>query len=173
LAIGGAAAVNTLDFIRAPVYCSYYEVRRFEIELENIIRVLPQIASPRETMIVGLDSHFLGYRHAGYYLPDYLTVEFPEVQLRLGKRVFAMQHRDTWLDDSVPAASLHDFIIFPLPVGEREYSDYMALVRKRFPAGELRTMVRGGHEFAIGPIADLGVLFPASAPLAGTPVYGH
>jgi len=173
LAIGGAAAVNTLVFIRAPVYCSYYEVRRFEIELENIIRVLPQIASPRETMIVGLDSHFLGYRHAGYYLPDYLTVQFPEVQLRLGKRVFAMQYRNTWLEGSIPAASIHNFVIFPLPLGEREYSDYMALVRKRFPAGELRTMVRSGHEFAIGPVADLGVLFPTSAPLAGSLVYGH
>jgi hypothetical protein len=123
-------------------------------------------------MIVGLDSHFLGYRHAGYYLPDYLTVQFPEVRLRLGMRVFAMQYRNTWLESSLPAASMHKFVIFPLPLGESEYSDYMALVRKRFPAGELRTMVRGGHEFAIGPVAYLRVLFPVSAQLAGTLVDG-
>ena len=172
LAMGACAAANTMVFIRAPVYCSYREVRRFEIELENIVRVLPQIASPRETMIVGLDSHFLGYRHAGYYLPDYLTVQFPEVRLRLGMRVFAMQYRNTWLESSLPAASMHKFVIFPLPLGESEYSDYMALVRKRFPAGELRTMVRGGHEFAIGPVAYLRVLFPVSAQLAGTLVDG-
>ena len=124
-------------------------------------------------MIVGFDSHFLGYRHAGYYLPDYLTVQFPEVQLSLGRRAFAMQHRNTWLESDIPTASIHNFVIFPLPAGESEYSDYMALVRKRFPAGELRTMVRGGHEFAIGPIADLRVLFPTSAQPAGTLVYGH
>jgi hypothetical protein len=67
--IGGCAAVNALVFVYAPVYCSYGEVRRFERELQNIIGVLPQIASPGDTMIVGFDSRFLGYRHAGYYLP--------------------------------------------------------------------------------------------------------
>jgi hypothetical protein len=41
-----------------------------------------------------------------------------------------------------------------------EYSDYMAVVRKRFPPRGLRTVVRGGHEFAVGQVADLGVLFP-------------
>jgi 4-amino-4-deoxy-L-arabinose transferase-like glycosyltransferase len=173
LAIGASAAANAMVFIRAPVYCSYREVRRFEIELQNIVKVLPQIASPRETMIVGFDSHFLGYRHAGYYLPDYLTVQFPEVQLGSGKRVFAMQYQNTWLESSLPASSIRNFVIFPLPLGESEYSDYVALVRKRFPAGELRTIERGGHEFAIGPVADLGVLFPVSESVAGTLVDGH
>ena len=163
LAIGGCAALNTLIFVRAPVYCSYGEVRRFELELENIVTALPRIASPRETLIVGFDSHFLGYRHAGYYLPDYLTVQFPEVQLASGKRVFAMKDRNTWLASRLPAASLHNFIIFPLPLGDSEYRDYMAQVRKCFPPGELRTVVRGGHEFVIGPAADLHVLFPISA----------
>jgi hypothetical protein len=81
LTFAGCAAANTAIFVFAPVYCSYVSVRRFERELETVIRVLPQIASPRDTLIVGFDSHFLGYRHAGYYLPGYLTVQFPEVQL--------------------------------------------------------------------------------------------
>jgi hypothetical protein len=149
-------------FVCAPVYCSYREVRRFEAELRSIIEVLPQIASPRETLIVGFDSHFLGYRHAGYYLPDYQTVQFPEVQFASGTRVFAMQHRDTRLERGLPATTVHNFVMFPLPLGASEYSDYMALVRKRFPPGELRTAMRGGHEFAVGPIADLGVLFPGA-----------
>ena len=104
-AIGGCAALNTLVFVCAPVYCSYGAVRRFEAELRNIIEVLPQIASPRETLIVGFDSHFLGYRHAGYYLPDYLTVQFPAVQLASGMRVFAMQNRDTRLETGLPATA--------------------------------------------------------------------
>jgi len=146
VAIGGCAAANTLVFVCAPVYCSYGAVRRFEAELRNIIEVLPQIASPRDSLIVGFDSHFLGYRHAGYYLPDYLTVQFPEVQLA-SERVFAMQDRDTWLERGLPATAVHNFVLFPLPLGASEYSDYMALVRKRFPPGELRTAMRGGHEF--------------------------
>ena len=173
LAIGGCAAANTMVFVRAPVYCSYGEVRRFETELESIIGVLPRIASPRDTMIVGFDSHFLGYRHAGYYLPDYLTVQFPEVPLAAGTRVFAMQDRNTRLESAIPAAPIRNFVIFPLPLGDREYRDYMALVRKRFPPGELRTVALGGHEFAIGAIADLRVLFPVSASPAGTLVHGQ
>ena len=171
LAMGACAAANTMVFIRGPGYCSYREVRRFETELENIIRVLPQVASPQETMIVGFDSHFLGYRHAGYYLPNYLTVQFPEVQLRPGMRVFAMRDRNTWLESRInPGASVHNFVIFPLPSGDSEYSDYMALVRKRFPPGELRTIERGGHEFAIGSVADLRILFPVCAPQAAAPL---
>ena len=161
-AIAGCAAANTLIFVCAPVYCSYGAVRRFEAELRNIIEVLPQIASPRETLIVGFDSHFLGYRHAGYYLPDYLTVQFPAVQLASGMRVFAMQNRDTRLETGIPATPVHNFVLFPLPLGDGEYSIYMALVRKRFPTGGLRTITRGGHEFAVGSVADLGVLFPGA-----------
>jgi hypothetical protein len=41
-------------------------------------------------MIAGFDSHFLGYRHAGYYLPDYVVVQYPEVKLSSGTRAFAM-----------------------------------------------------------------------------------
>ena len=159
-AIGGCAALNTLVFVCAPVYCSYGAVRRFETELRNIIEVLPQIASPRETLIVGFDSHFLGYRHAGYYLPDYLTVQFPVVQVASGMRVFAMRDRDTRLETGFPATAVRDFVMFPLPLGASEYRNYMALVRKRFPPSGLRTVARGGHQFTVGSVADLGALFP-------------
>jgi hypothetical protein len=173
LAISGCAAANTVIFIRAPVYCSYREVRRFENQLETIIRVLPQIASSKETMIVGFDSHFLGYRHAGYYLPGYLTVEFPEVQLASGLRVFTMNDRDTRLESRLSGIPFRDFIVFPLPPGDSEYSAYLSSVRKRFPPGELRMTVREGYEFAIGPVADLRILFPVAAPFAVTKVYGQ
>jgi MFS family permease len=169
LAIAGCAAANTVVFIRAPLYCSYASVRQFERELAGIIRTLPQVASPRDTIIVGFDSHFLGYRHAGYYLPDYLTVQFPEVQLEAGMRVFTMQHRNTRLESVLPATSAHNFVVFPLPVGDRSYSDYWALVGKRFPAGELRTAEAGGREFSLGPVADLRFLFPVAARRRGLP----
>jgi len=165
LLVGACAAANTLIFLCAPVYCSYRSVRQFEMELRSIVEVLPRIASPRDTMIVGFDSHFLGYRHAGFYLPGYLTVQFPEVHLTSGTWAFAMQARNTWLENRPPPNAIHNFIIFPLPLGDNEYSDYMALVRKRFPPGELRTVIRGGHGFTTGSVADLQVLFPDFAPL--------
>jgi hypothetical protein len=158
--VGCVAITNAAIFILAPVYCSYREVRRFEAELTSIVTALPQIASSRDTMIVGFDSHFLGYRHAGYYLPQYLTVQFPEVQLGSGIRIFAMRHRDTRLEVSLAAGSFQDFVMFPLPLGETEYSKYLTAVRNRFPAGHLRIVSRGGHDFAVGPVQDLHFLFP-------------
>ena len=116
----GAAVANTAMFLWMPAYCSYREVRRFEAELTNIVAALPRIASSRDTIIVGFDSHFLGYRHAGYYLPQYLTVQFPEVQLRPGIRVFAMQHRDTRLEAQSCRGVLPEFCAVPFaPRGSR------------------------------------------------------
>ena len=92
-ALTGFAVANSFVFLLAPVYCSYISVRHFEAELESVLRSIPQIASPADTMIVGFDSHFLGYRHAGYYLPGWFTAQFPEVRLVSGMRVFAMETR--------------------------------------------------------------------------------
>jgi hypothetical protein len=171
--VAGCAAANVLVFLYAPFYCSYREVRRFEKELASVIEVLPQIVSSRDTMIVSFDSHFLGYRHAGYYLPNYTTVQFPEVRLASGARVFTMRGRDTRLELRPPVDAIRNFVLFPLPSNDAEYRQYMVQVRKRFPAGELRTIVRGGHEFAIGSATDLGYLFPIPPSIAVATVSGE
>jgi hypothetical protein len=162
LLIASAAAANAAIFIFLPVYCSWGAERRFESEIATVTDSLRQLASPRDAVIVGFDSHFLGYRHAGYYLPAYLTIQFPEVRLISGTRVFTMQYRDTRVEARLPETSAREFVLFPLPLGDKEYSDYMASVRNRFPPGHLRTVVRGGHEFTMGPIADLRYLFPGA-----------
>ena len=94
-------------------------------------------------MIVGFDSHFLGYRHAGYYLPAYTVAQYPEVRLVRGMRVFAMEHGDTRLVDILPLTGFKNFLLFPLPADDREYRDYMDKVRARFPPGALRTVSAG------------------------------
>jgi hypothetical protein len=161
--IAAAAAVNVAIFLFAPVYCSYRSVRMFEAELAQIRQELPTVAPPGTALIVGFDSHFLGYRHAGYYLGDYTTLQYPEVLLAVGKRVFSMAHRDTWLASTLPSCGYRSFILFPLPGGDREYTDYLAALRARFPAGDLRTIRAGHHEFVTGPMRDLPILFPATA----------
>lgn len=161
LAIAACAAVNTAIFLWAPVYCSYGEITRFESELAAVIEVLPQVAPAGQTVIVGLDSHFLGYRHAGYYLPEYLTLQYPEVRLDAGMRVFAMQQGDTSLKSSLAALPLRNFVIFPLPPGDAEYVEYVARLLERFPPGDLHSVSRGGNNYITGPVADLRFLFPA------------
>jgi hypothetical protein len=161
--LGACAAVNVLIFLASPFYCSYREVRRFETDIESITTALPQVASARDTVIISFDSHFNGFRHAGYYLPSYLTVEYPEAKLKEGPRVFTMHERDTELVTELPVATYTRFIVFPLPGGD-SYEEYLHTVKSRLRSQSLQSVSAGGREFITGPISDLPLLFPNAAP---------
>ena len=151
--------VNVAGFLYAPVYCSYRSVRETEAELVSVRDGLGRVAEPSEAVIVGFDSHFLGYRHAGYYLPGYVTVQFPALNYPEGKRVFAVENRNTTFLTVLPPDSIKTFVLFPLPAGET-YSRYLEEVRKRFPAGALTSTVVDGREYFTGSSTDLQFLFP-------------
>jgi hypothetical protein len=162
-AIGICAAANVLIFLAFPAYCSYRSVRQFEAQLEGIRIALPQLGAPNDLLILGFDSHFLGYRHAGYYLPRYLTLQYPEVKLNEGTRIFSMQGRDTSLLASLPAGSYKRFVIFPLPGTDGEYQRYLDTFNKLLPAQDLKYVDVGDRQFVTGPISDLPLLFPHAA----------
>jgi hypothetical protein len=168
--VGVCAAANVLIFIGAPLYCSYLQVRRFETDLEGIKTAFPQLGSTRDTIILSFDSHFNGFRHAGYYLPDYLTVEYPEAHLKEGPRIFSMYQRDTHLVTALPAAPYTRFVLFPLPDGN-SYKDYIQKVIDRLPGGSLNVVRFGGHEFVTGSISDLPLLFPEATSSTQQSVY--
>jgi hypothetical protein len=154
------ALTNGLIFLAFPVYCSYRSVRHFEAELQDAETALPQVGSPDNLLIVSFDNHFLGYRHAGYYLPAYRTIEYPEANVKEGPRIFAMQGRNTLLLHDLPAAPYTRFVLFPLPAGVAEYEKYMDKVTKLLPAKDLSSVDLGGRQFVTAPIADLPFLFP-------------
>jgi hypothetical protein len=156
------AAANVLIFLASPLYCSYRQVRHFESQLKSIQTALPQVASPDNTLIVSFDSHFLGFRHAGYYLPGYLTLEYPEVNLRGSIRVFAMHDRDTRFLATLPA-SYSQFVLFPLPAHGGAYQKYLQKILAKLPSQGLHTIRIDDHIFVTGPIADLPLLFPKLA----------
>jgi 4-amino-4-deoxy-L-arabinose transferase-like glycosyltransferase len=160
------ATINVLIFLEGPMYCSYKSVRQFEAEIRDLRQSVRRIASPGRTLIVGFDSHFLGYRHAGYYLPRYATVQYPEVKLAVGPRVFAMHNRDTQLIQQLKPGGFTQFLFFPLPSDERAYTEYMDQVKAKFPKNALHTIRSGNHTFIFGPISDLPTLFPDAAPAA-------
>ncbi len=162
------AAANTAVFLYAPVYCSYKAVKDFEAELVSVNRSIRAACPPRDTVIVGFDSHFLGYRHAAYYLPEYLTVQFPEVQFAAGKRVFTVRDRDTRVVGELSLAAFPHFVFYPLPAGA-EYSQYIEELRRRLPAGSLQTAGAGGRGLLIGSTPDLALLFPATLSLPARP----
>lgn len=154
------ALANTAIFLASPFYCSYRSVRRFELNLESVQMALPQVASSRDAFIVGFDSHFLGYRHAGYYLPGYLTLEYPAVKLLEGPRIFSMRERDTHLLTHIQTGSRSRFILFPLPDGDASYRAYIETVKGKLPTGSLQIVRVGSHDFVTGAVSELPRLFP-------------
>ena len=158
--IAVCAVVNVIIFLVFPAYCSYRSVRHFETELKETQTALPQLGAPDGLLIVAFDNHFLGYRHAGFYLPGYLTLEYPEASLVQGKRIFAMQGRDSFLLSQLPGAPYSRFVLFPLPAGEAEYTQYLEKITKLLPTKDLTSAVLEGHKFVTAPIADLPLLFP-------------
>lgn len=169
--LAAGAAVNSAIFLAAPFYCSYRSVRRFEGQLGRIRAALPRVAGADDTLIVGFDSHFLGYRHAGYYLPGYLTLQYPEVNLVGGARVFAMQDGQTRLLASLPLDRYRRFVFFPLPGGKADYRQYLEQVESKLPGGVLRVSQAGGYAFVTGPVSILPLLFPETAPKPAAGVY--
>jgi len=163
--IAAAAATNCCIFLRVPLYFSYREVQRSQQELNVAVAAVRRIASPEDTVIVGFDSHFLGYRHAGYYLPEYLTIQFPEVPLASTTGVFAMHHQDTRIVSRLSVGSFREFLLFPLPASDNEYREYMQHIRDRFPAGVLHLSAHDGLEILTGPVSALPVLFPNAVAL--------
>ena len=122
-----------------------------------------KVADPDNTLIVAFDSHSLGFRHAGYSLPQYLTLEYPEVALPDGTRVFAMQGRNTSLLPNLPAGAGRRFVFFPLPPGDPESQQYLKDVESKLPVGEIRVVRADGIDFVTGPVSCLTPLFPKIA----------
>ena len=168
--VGACLSVNVLVYLQSPFYFSYRSVRRFERRLDAVRSALPQMCLPDDTLVVAFDSHFLGYRHAGYYLPDYLVVQYPEVTLNQGPRSFAMHGRDTFLLERLPLSKYRRFVLFPLP-GEKADQSYLATVKTLLPITELETIRVGDQEFVVGSIALLPRLFPHTPQLASLRVY--
>lgn len=160
--VASAAVVNVAIFLQAPFYCSYRELRSFESDLATVRRTLPQVATPGRTLIVAFDSHFLGFRHAGYYFPEYTIVEYPEVRFPAGKRVFTMQHRNTRLVERIPPGDFSNFVLFPLPRTGDEYREHSDRMRALLPQ-PWRTISLDGFEFITAPMESLPVMFPVAA----------
>ncbi|HEY3988528.1 MAG TPA: DUF2723 domain-containing protein [Acidobacteriaceae bacterium] len=183
--IAAGAMVNIAVFLFSPFYCSYRSVRKFEAQLRKVDGTLSKIADPGTTLIVAFDSHFLGFRHAGYSLPQYLTVEYPEVQLPDGTRVFAMHGRHTSLLASLPVVASDRFVFFPLPQGDPDYQKYLEGVVSKLPPGDIRVIHADGVDFVTGSISCLDRIFPKTAsegsgkqcvsrvPVEASPVYNR
>ena len=160
--VAAGITANCAFFAFAPLYCSYRSIHALEREMTAITQDFRSNFNPNKTLIVGFDSHFLGYRHGGYYLPGFVTAQYPEVTYADGKRVFAMHDRDTRILSHLPIGHFEQFVFFPLPEGA-QYANYMDSVKAKLPAGVLRSLTIGHRNVLAGPISSLPILFTTTA----------
>ena len=156
--------INLIAFVWGPWYCSYQGVRNLESDLESLQQVVRQGFSPSSTVLVGFDSHFMGFRHAGYYLPEFLTLVYPEAPFPGGRRILGMERRRTVVIAHLPARQ-KEFLLVPMPRGQR-YDEYLARVIARFPSGVVQS-VPGRERLHVGPAAKLHHAFPSLTPKHG------
>ncbi|MEO8657961.1 MAG: DUF2723 domain-containing protein [Bryobacteraceae bacterium] len=161
-ALFAGAALNCAVFFFAPLYCSRKSIVDFERDLTAITRDFQSNLNAGDTLIIGFDSHFLGYRHAGYYLPQFRVVQYPEVASAGVRKVFAMQGRDTQLVSEFCLDRYKEFVFFPLPAGT-EYAAYGEKIRTLLPADALRTRKVGGVTAFSASSEAIRSLFPATA----------
>lgn len=155
------AMASLVVFLYAPLYFSRARVEFIEGELARAQAAVRQLSDPESTLVVAFDFHMLGFRHAGYLLPEYLTLQFPEMPFEDGPRVFAMQQSKTFLCAAPPIESYREFILFPVP-NTGVPAEYMEKVLSRFPPGRLRRQNVRGQDFVVGSAADLQWLFPVT-----------
>jgi len=124
LTLSGAAALNICVFLWAPFYFSHSSVEDFERRLDQVVTSMHDRLSSRETLIVAFDAHFHGFRHAGYYLPEFQTIAYPATRFPDGEGIYSIQDRQTRQLDRLPSG-YKKVAFFPLPDGVR-YEEYLA-----------------------------------------------
>jgi len=172
IAGAGFAAANLAIYFFAPLYFSYGQVRLFESELATACARVRATVSPARSILVGFDSHFLGYRHAAYYLPEFTVLQYPEVRYVSGTRLFVVHSGRTSTLRSLDPEGFETIAFFPLP----DDASYRAFVDRTLavlpPASLSRTP--GKPEILTAPASSLSKLFPLTIGSGlSTAVYSH
>jgi hypothetical protein len=165
--VGVGCAANVAFFVWAPLYCTHRNVREFEDDIRSISEDFRKGLKAKDTLIIGFDSHFLGYRHAGYYLPTFVTVQYPEVGYPDGKRVFVMHNGNTQLLRNFHIDRFQRFVFFPLPRGT-EYTTYLSKIRGKLPEGTLNSIRIGQQAVWTGPASVIPLLFASTATVSNS-----
>jgi hypothetical protein len=151
--------VNTMVFIYAPLYIGYQDTNNYENDILLAQEALDKAIDPENTLVVAFDAHRYGFREAGYYSPDHLVVQYPEMAFSSGIKVFAMHDRKTVILDKIPMEKYSRFVIFPTPQHEHVQEELWDM----FPEGSVSKISKNGYTFIEGPSSELKYLFPQTA----------
>lgn len=163
VAVAGFALVNLAIFLFNPTTFSYSRIRADARETLEFVDTIRKAVSPRDTMLVAIDNHLHGARHAGYYLPEFLTVEWPESDSASGNTVWAMHGGQAELLQKIPTGEFRKFVYFP-PGPNGPKSVIAEYGNMHFPPEMLRVERVDGSELFSGPSSELWRLFPKASP---------
>jgi hypothetical protein len=163
VAVSGFVLFNFAIFLFNPTTFSYNQIRTDARETLEYVTTVRKAVSPRNTVLVAVDNHLHGARHAGYYLPEFLTVEWPEFESESGIRVWAMRNGQAELLRKIPSHEFREFVYFP-PGPNGPNSVIAEYGKVQLPAGTLAIERVDGSELFTGSTAELWRLFPKASP---------
>jgi hypothetical protein len=158
-AAAGFLVFNSLIFLFVPLYFGYFNVRETTNRGWQFQAALRRIARPESTVILAFDDLIDGFRIAGYFLPEYLTLEVSDSMLSARGGIVAMRNRRTELLPSVDPDRYKKFVFYP-PYPELGRKPNFEIARTWFPEGALQSVKHGDFEFVVG---DLRFLSSGSA----------
>ena len=153
------AIVNTMVFLYVPSYMGYQDRKNYENNILLTQEALNKSIDPASTLVVALDVYRYGFREAGYYSPEYLVVQHPEMPLSSSIKVYAMHNRKTVILDKIPMEKYSRFVVFPTPRHENVQEELWSM----FPEGSVSKVSKNGYTFIEGPSSELKYLFPKTA----------
>lgn len=154
------AALNCWIFLYAPMYCSRRSVLEFEHEWSKTAALVRASYDPKTTVLIGLDAHFHGFRHASYYLPEYRIYAYPATLVAGQVRLLTAHDRGSRM--AAPPRSLQPFeqvVFLPMPRDEEYEGHFKKIVESSTGIRETRTEDRIS---ASGPISSFTSIYPTA-----------
>ena len=162
------ASLNLWIFLYAPVYCTRQAVVAFERQMRSSIDYVRRTYDPTTTLLVGLDAHFHGFRHASYYLPEYETIAFPAARKAGTMQLLTTKQRDSRLVEPPFRLPYELVVFFPMPHDD-EYEERMNFIVESTPGLEKATTAE--HVSAVGSIGVIAQLYPSAFPKNDSATY--
>lgn len=154
------AALNTWVFLSAPLYCSRRGVLEFEREWDRTAAFVRANYDPKTTLLIGLDAHFHGFRHASYYLPEYRIYAYPATRVAGQVRLLTAQDRDSRMAAPPQSLAPYEQVVFlPMPRDEEYEGHFDKITESSAGVREIRSDDRIG---ASGSISSFKNIYPTA-----------
>ncbi|HHT9126464.1 MAG TPA: ArnT family glycosyltransferase [Candidatus Brocadiia bacterium] len=92
---------NLLLFLKFPTYVSVPTIRTLEKNVQVVTSYIRANFSPEETVVLSGNLHYLGFRHAMYYLPDYKVFQTCPIGLYPDRGIFWGANHQTYFSPSI------------------------------------------------------------------------